>query len=99
VISKVAKHTCEDKFFHHIDISARRSAQHLVGFLHCHLPVSSVLDFERGPRVWVEEWRRSGVADPVEVLRRGGAGPRYLFENTSMSKSRVLRDAIRRFYR
>lgn len=44
MMSEVAKHTYEDTFFDRIDIGVRGSAQHVVGFLHRDLPVSSILD-------------------------------------------------------
>jgi 2-polyprenyl-3-methyl-5-hydroxy-6-metoxy-1,4-benzoquinol methylase len=62
---ETAKHSYDDKFFDYIEVGARRSAQHIVGFLRRHLPVSSVLDVGCGRGVWVDEWRRSGVTDAV----------------------------------
>jgi hypothetical protein len=70
VISEAGKHTYEHRFFDNLDIGGRRSALH-VGFLHRHLPLSNVLDIGRGRRVWVDESRQGGAADPVGVLRRG----------------------------
>jgi SAM-dependent methyltransferase len=63
VMGETAKHSYEDKFFDYIEIGARRSAQHIIGFLHRYLAVTSVLDVGCGRGVWVEEWRRRGVAD------------------------------------
>jgi hypothetical protein len=91
VISEAAKHTYEDRFFEdrffdNLDIGGRRSAQH-VGFLHRHLPQSSVLDIGRGRGVWVDESRQGRApwtlwVSYAEVRTR----PRYVFEKTIMSK-------------
>jgi hypothetical protein len=60
-------HTYEDKFFDYVEIRARRSAQHVIGLLCRHVALSSVLDVGCGRGVWVDEWRRGGVADAVGV--------------------------------
>ncbi len=62
-----AKHDYDDRFFDYIGGGARRSARHIIPFLRQRLQVSSVLDIGCGRGVWVEEWRRSGVADALGV--------------------------------
>jgi hypothetical protein len=60
-------HIYSDTFFDYIDQGARRSAQHLSGLLGPWLSPASVLDLGSGRGVWLDEWRKTGVADVVAV--------------------------------
>jgi SAM-dependent methyltransferase len=66
-MSEKGIHTYADKFFDNVEIRARRSAQHVIGFLCRHFALSSVLDVGCGRGVWVDEWRRGGIADAVGI--------------------------------
>lgn len=60
-------HIYSDTFFDYIDQGARRSAQHMLGFLGPLLKPTSVLDLGSGRGVWLDEWSKIGVADVLAV--------------------------------
>ncbi|MCR8827656.1 class I SAM-dependent methyltransferase [Pseudosulfitobacter koreensis] len=60
-------HIYSDTFFDYIDQGARRSAQQLLGLLGPWLAPTSVLDLGSGRGVWLDEWRKTGVADVLAV--------------------------------
>ena len=66
-MSEAAIHNYDKQFFDYIERGARRSARHIIPFVHEHLRVSSLADIGCGRGVWVDEWRRSGVEDVLGV--------------------------------
>lgn len=60
-------HVYSDTFFDYIDAGARRSAQAMIGLLAPWLKPASVLDLGSGRGVWLDEWRKSGVAHVLAV--------------------------------
>ncbi|MEO5619444.1 MAG: methyltransferase domain-containing protein [Cypionkella sp.] len=60
-------HIYSDTFFTYIDAGARRSAQALLGLLGPWLKPTSVLDLGSGRGVWLDEWRKTGVAEVLAV--------------------------------
>jgi Methyltransferase domain len=67
MMPEAVKHKYDDKYFDYVVRGARRSARHVIPFLHGHLRVSSVVDIGCGRGVWIDEWRRSGVEDVLGV--------------------------------
>ena len=60
-------HVYNDTFFDYIDAGARRSARAFIELLGSWCAPQSVLDLGCGRGVWLDEWRKSGVADLLGV--------------------------------
>lgn len=60
-------HIYNDTFFSYIEQGARASAKALTGLVYPWLTPANVLDLGSGRGVWLDEWRKAGVAEVLGV--------------------------------